>query len=36
MANVSVTSSSDPVKVREELWKVLCNLGMNATQNGFL
>uniref|UniRef100_A0A915P8Z7 non-specific serine/threonine protein kinase n=2 Tax=Meloidogyne TaxID=189290 RepID=A0A915P8Z7_9BILA len=35
MANVSVTSSSDPVKVREELWKVLCNLGMNATQNGW-
>ncbi|KAL7076312.1 hypothetical protein ACQ4LE_004172 [Meloidogyne hapla] len=35
MANVSVTSSCDPVKVREELWKVLCNLGMNATQNGW-
>lgn len=35
MVNVSVTSSLDPAKVREELLNVLRNQGLVPSQNGF-
>lgn len=35
MVNVSVTSSTDPEKVRNELWRVLLSQGMVPSQNGW-
>lgn len=35
MVNVSVTSSSDPNKIRSELLRVLVDQGINPIQNGY-
>lgn len=35
MVNVSITSSTDPNKIRSELFRVLVDQGINPIQNGY-